>query len=175
MQNIWWKMFCSHNTKQNACSTRSILSNGRQIHSTQYYDLHCIHDEAVRHQHRKSIWSTTTTKTPNQNETKTSANRHLTLLYMRHVTFMLIVEIQQRQRQKTKQNKRTNLKFRTRHIMFLMFVFIARRRHCCCCHFYGKGWEGAGKLHVAIWKSFQRFIFTWHQARERKKQKKNSN
>lgn len=123
MQNIWWKMFCSHNTKHNACSTRSILSNGRQIHSTQYYDLHCIHDEAVRHQHRKSIWSTTTTKTPNQNETKTSANRHLTLLYMRHVTFMLIVEIQQRQRQKnkTKQANKSKIPYATHYVFDVCF------------------------------------------------------
>lgn len=44
---------------------------------------------------------------------------------------------------KTTKNERTNLKFRTRHIMFLMFVFIAhrhsrrRRRRCRHrCHFY---------------------------------------
>lgn len=86
-------------------------------------------------------------------ETKTSANRHLTLLYMRHVTFMLIVEIQQRQRAKKSQQRmnETNLKFHTRHIMFLMFVFIARRRHRHRHHFIcGMGKERQGKLHIGL-------------------------
>lgn len=77
------------------------------------------------------------------NETKTFASRHLTLLYMRHVTFMLIVvEIQHDDKSgKKRTNERTNLKFRTRHIMFLMFVFGAHRRRC---HFGGT-WKTSGK------------------------------
>lgn len=51
-----------------------------------------------------SILSATTTK-QQQNETKTSANRHLTLLYMRHVTFMLIVEIQNDDKNRTNESK----------------------------------------------------------------------